>query len=185
MPSQSPDGARRPSSARLRWRVLACSIQRDPWLLRPPLMLPARRSALSSALGALDESRGRGAKVRLRVGLLDGTVVDGILVSASADHLSLLLPSAQARYIPADQVRSVHQATRRPLRELAPVSLIILGTTAAVIPLARSDLLRSHLPTIVGSLVLLEFAFLVFLMKRTALGSWLTAWKTLFDGRGG
>lgn len=148
-------------------------------------MLPARRSALSNALTALDQSRGRGAEVRLRVGLLDGIVVDGFLLSASADHLSLRLPSAQARYIPADQIRSVHLATRRALRELAPVSLIILGTTGALIPLARSDLLRSHLPTVVGSLVLLEFAFLVFLMKRTALGSWLTAWKTLFDDRVG
>ena len=148
-------------------------------------MLPARRSALSNALTSLDQPRERGGEIRLRIGLLDGTVVDGFLISASADHLSLRLTSAQARYIPADQIRSLHMATRRPLRELAPVSLIILATTGAVIPLARSELLRSHLPTVVGSLVLLEFAFLVFLMRRTALGNWLTAWKTLFDDRVG
>jgi ABC-type sulfate transport system substrate-binding protein len=66
-----------------------------------------------------------------------------------------------------------------------PIGLIILGTTAVVTAIAQVDILRPHLPQIVGGLVLLEFATLVLLMKRTALGSWLTAWETLFDDRAG
>jgi hypothetical protein len=148
-------------------------------------MLPARHSALAHALTALDQLQQADEEIRLRVGLPDGSVVDGFLLSASADHLSLRLPSAKAQYIPADQIHSVHMAKRRSVRELAPVSVIILGTVAAIAALDRVPALHPHLPRMVGGLVLLEFAFLVFLMRRTALGSWLTSWKTLFDVRAG
>jgi hypothetical protein len=148
-------------------------------------MLPDRHSALTRALTALDHLQKADEEVRLRVGLPDGSVVDGFLLSAAADHLSLRLPSAKAQYIPADQIHSVHLARRRSFRELAPVSVIILGTTAAIAALYRVPGLHPHLPRIVGGLVILEFALLVLLMKRTALGSWLTSWKTLFDVRTG
>ena len=144
-------------------------------------MLPARRSALSHALTAVAQLQERDTEVRLRIGLQDGSVVDGFLISASAEHLSLRLTSAKARYIPADQIHSVHMATRRPFRELVPVSGVILGATAALVGFARIPVLLPYLPRLAGGLAILGFAGVALLMKRTALGSWLTAWKTLFD----
>ncbi len=148
-------------------------------------MLPVRHSGLAPALIALNAAHTGDQPVRLRVGLRDGSVVDGFLDSASAEHLSLRLPSAQARYVAVDQIRSVHLAVSRPLRGLLPVAVIVAGTTGTLIPLWQVASLRPHLPMIVAGLVLLEFAGLALLMRRTALGGWLTAWKTLFDDQAG
>lgn len=144
-------------------------------------MLPVRHTALPQALIALRDAPPTDRDVRLRVGLRDGEVVDGVLESASAEHLSLRLASAQARYVPADQIRSVHLAVERPLRGLLPVAVIVLGTTAALIPIWQVEWLRSRLPEIVAGLVLLEVAGLALLQRHTALGGWLTAWRTLYE----
>jgi hypothetical protein len=144
-------------------------------------MPPARHAALTHALMTLARLHGGDEEIRLRVGLHDGSVLDGFLVSASPEHLALRLPTAKAQYVPADQIRSVHVAQRRPFRELAAVVVLILGATAAVVGIARIAVLLPYLPRIAGGLAILGFALIVLLKRRTSLGHWLTAWRTLFD----
>ncbi len=119
----------------------------------------------------------------MRVGLPDGSVIDGFLLSAASDHLSIRLPDARARYIPVDQICSVHLARRRPFRELVPVSGIIIGATTVLVGIGMLPALRPYLMRIAGVLAVLGFALVVHLVRRTALGDWLTSWKTLFDVR--
>jgi hypothetical protein len=59
--------------------------------------------------------------------------------------------------------------------------VLVVGVTAALVVLDRIAFLHPYLPRIAGGLTILGFVLLVHLMKRTALGSWLTTWKTLFD----
>jgi hypothetical protein len=144
-------------------------------------MLPTRHSALTHALSDIAQLTRSDAEVRLRVGLLDGRVIDGFLVSATPEHVSLRLPSAQAQAIAVDQIRSLHLATRRPVRELLTVFALILGVTAMLVAVAQFPMLRPYLPRIAGGLAILGFALIMILKRRTALGTWLTSWRTLFE----
>jgi len=146
-------------------------------------MLPVRRAALSHALTVVAQLEAREQAVRLRVGLQDGTVLDGDLISASTDHLSLRLPVAQARYVPADQICSVHLAHRRPFRELAVVAVGIVAATATLVASASVPLLRAHVTQGAEVVITLGIGILGVLMARTGLRNWLTSWQTLVDVR--
>jgi len=95
-------------------------------------------------------------------------VLDGFLLTASPDHLSLRLPSAQARLIPADEIRSIYLARRRPVRELLPVTLVILGATAGLVGLARFPILESWFSRSAMWLAILGFALSLEAAVRTA-----------------
>lgn len=144
-------------------------------------MLPAHQTGLTEALTTVAGLQHLDQQARLRVGLTDGSVVDGVLISASTGHVSLLLPTSKAQYIAAEHISSVHLATRRAGREFIIVGGIVVGVTAVIVGVAQVPLLLSHLPRIAGSLTIFAFAGVVLLKRRTALGSWLTAWKTLFE----
>lgn len=144
-------------------------------------MLPTQRTTLSQSLADLVPATRADQEVRLRVGLQGGTVLEGVLISVSPQHLSLRLPDAQARLVPADEIHSIHLAVRRPFRELLVVTCLILGCTTAVVAIASVTRLRPELPTIGGGLAVLGFAGISVLQRRTRLGPWLTSWRTLFD----
>ncbi len=144
-------------------------------------MLPVQHLGLTNALAVLAPLQQQDTEVRLRVELADGSVLDGTLLSASADHLALRLPQAQARHIPVVEIRSVHQAVRRPVRELALLTVPILGATAAIVGIAQVPLLRAHLPRAVSILVLFGVALASLVVAKTGLRDWITGWKTLFD----
>jgi hypothetical protein len=148
-------------------------------------MLPVQHPGLTRALTTLSQLQLSDSVVRLRVGLVDGTVLDGVLHSASADHVSIVLPRAQARYIAARDIRSVHRARRRPLRKLGLLALGIILATAAVVAMYEVPFLREHLPQAVGIFVLLAAAGATQVIARTGLGGWLTSWESLFDTRPG
>jgi hypothetical protein len=144
-------------------------------------MLPTRRSVLAQSLEDLSPLARGDQELRLRVGLLDGTVVDGALLSASAQHVSLRLDGAQARLVPAADISSLHLAVRRPLREFVLVGGLIFTVTGVLVGVVSLGWARPHLPQIAGGLAALGFALIVLLKRRTGLGHWLTSWRTLFD----
>lgn len=151
-------------------------------------MLPTARDPMSQALVGLAPLRERDAGARLRVGLEDGSVADGLLLSASADHLSLRLPGAQARHIPAEQIRSVHLAHPHRAREWAVAGAGILLATAGLAGLTAlpgiGTYLRGHAQTAFGMVFYAGAGLLLLLLARTGLRDWLTRWETLVDVRG-
>jgi len=148
-------------------------------------MLPVSHRGLTHALSGLGRLEQGDNTVRLRVELWNGSVVDGILLSASESHLSVVLPEAQARFVRVDEIRSVHRARRRRLRWLAVVAGAILAATTIIVGLSEVPLLRAHMPTAVGILVLLGAALAMQLVTKTGMGAWLTAWETLFEAPDG
>lgn len=141
--------------------------------------------ALTNTLAALEDLSRGDSVTRLRVGLKDGTVLDGTLESASLTHLALVLPNAQARLVPASEIRSVHSARRRPLRKLAVLGLGIILGTAGVGVLYQVPLLRPHFASVVGVFLLLGAAGAMQVVRRTVLGEWMTSWETLYDSERG
>lgn len=142
-----------------------------------PVLHPGLTHALSS-LGRLDQGA---APVRLRVGLWDGSVVEGTLLSASENHLSVVLPGAQARLVRVDEIRSVYRARRRRLRWLAVVAGGILAATAVIVGMSEVPLLRADMARAVGIFLLLGAALAMQVVAKTGLGAWLTAWETVFE----
>ena len=145
-------------------------------------MAPVRHVSLTHALAGLQNLRRADTPVQLRVGLQDGTVLDGTLQAASPTYVTLVLANAQAHHIPAANIRSVHRAHRRPLRMLAVLGLGVVLGTAGVGLLHQIPLLRSHFTTVVGAFLLLGAASAMQLVQHTRLGQWLRSWETLFDG---
>jgi hypothetical protein len=144
-------------------------------------MLPVLRRSLTHALSSLGGLDQGAATVRLRVGLWDGSVVEGTLLSASEKQLSVLLPGAQARLVRVDEIRSVYRARRRPLRWLAVVAGGILTATAVIVGMSEVPLLRAHMPRAVGVFLILGAALAMQVVARTDLGAWLTAWEAMFE----
>jgi hypothetical protein len=148
-------------------------------------VLLARREVLSQALDTLAPLTMRDTAVRLRLGLTDGSVVEGFLISASREHLSLRMVPDQARYFPAEQIRSLHVAVPRRGREWALASVGIVGATAAVIGLtslpAVGVYLRTHIQRAFGVVFYLGIGLLVILLAKTGLHDWLTRWDPLVD----
>lgn len=150
-------------------------------------MLPATiPPALSRALTSLSEQGGHLSAGRVRARLRDGTTLDGTLVSASADHLSLLMESTEARYIPAVDLVSLHLATPRRGREWALAGVAITGATTALVGLAAIPglHLERHLQHAFIALFYLGAGGLSLLLARTRLREWLTRWDCLFDAGG-
>ena len=150
-------------------------------------MLPTQRDPLSQALVALAPMRELDTGVRLRVGLADDSVADGMLLSASSDHVSLRLPGAQARHIPAEQIRFLHLARPRREREWALAGVGILLGTAGVVGLTSlpwvGGYLRTHAQTAFGVVFYAGVGLSVLLLARTGLRDWLTRWEILLDMR--
>ncbi|MEP6574433.1 MAG: hypothetical protein ABJD11_17160 [Gemmatimonadota bacterium] len=121
--------------------------------------------------------------MRIRIGLMDGSMMEGTLISASPDHISLMLPTVRAEYIPAESIRSVAVAEPRPVRELLPVSLVIVAATAVLVGLAQFPALTPYFPRIAGGLAIFGLVGIVQLKRRTRVGGWLTSWKALFERR--
>jgi len=148
-------------------------------------MLPARRESLSRALVTLAPLRDRDTAVRVRVGLSDGTVADGLLLSSSSEHLSLRMHGGQARHIPAEIIRSVELAKPRRDREWALAGLGIIGATASLVGMVSlpgvGDYLRTHGQTAFGIVFYAGAGLLVILLAKTGLRDWLTGWETLID----
>jgi hypothetical protein len=146
-------------------------------------MLPTPWSGVSRALDELAPSAHTDTEVRLRVGLRNGTVVDGILLSASSDHVSLRLSDATAQLVAAGDISSLSIATRRPVREFLLVTILILAATTVVVVAYTLGVRAPYLAQIAAGSALLGFAAIAVLKRRTRLGRWLTSWRTLFDAR--
>jgi hypothetical protein len=116
------------------------------------------------------------------VGLWEG-VVEGTLISASVDHLSLLLPGAEARYLRTEEILSLQLARPRRLREWLLAGSGIAAATAALVGLATVPGIRLDRDIKTGFLVLFYFGagLLALLLAKTRLQRWLTSWETLFD----
>lgn len=151
-------------------------------------MLPAPRPpGLTWALTSLSADGKLAAGVRLRVGLLDGSGLEGDLISASPEHLSLLLPSLEARYLRAAELRSLHLATPRRAREWALAGVAVAGTTAALVGLAATIPWEYVQNNVQRAFVVLFYAgagLLSILLAKTRLRAWLTRWECLFDAGG-
>jgi hypothetical protein len=119
----------------------------------------------------------------IRVTLLDGSVVEGIFAMHTAAHLSLEDRGEEMVYVPTEEIRTLELGIRRPVRELAVVTGIILGITALLVVESQIPFLRAHLslPWFATQLAIFTFAGVVHLRKRTALGAWLRSWRPLFD----
>ncbi len=146
-------------------------------------MLPTPWSGVTRALDDLTASARTDQEVRLRVGLRDGAVIDGVLLSASSDHVSLRLNDARAQLIEAGEISSISMAVRRPGRELLLVVPLILGATAVVIASYALGVRAPYLARIAGGSAVLGFAAITVLKRRTRLGDWLTSWRAVFDAR--
>jgi hypothetical protein len=118
--------------------------------------------------------------------LTDGSTAAGLLLSASGSHVSLLLPDAQARYIPTQDIRSLQLARPRRDREWALAGVGVLGSTAALIGLALmpgiGGYLRTHGQAAFGVVFYAGAGLLVLLLAKTGLRDWLTRWETLVGG---
>ena len=150
-------------------------------------MLPARRQAISEALVAVTALRERDTEVRIRVGLANGSVADGFLLSATPLGVSLRMPHARAEHFPTEQIRSLHVATPRHGREWALAGVGIVGATAALVGLVSLPVLGPYLRAHPQRAFVVVFyagvGALVVLLAKTGLRDWLTRWETLADVR--
>ena len=148
-------------------------------------MLPVRRDTLSRILISFAAGCEAGEELRIRVGLADGTRVTGVVLSTSADHVSLRVPPTQARYIPLDEIRLLQVAKPHRVREWALATVGIVGATASLVALAWipgiGEYIRSHGATGFMITFYLGVGALAVLLTRTGLRQWLTRWETLID----
>jgi hypothetical protein len=149
-------------------------------------MLPARREVTSDALVRVDALRKLDRDVLLRVGLSDGTVHEGSLVSATPNDLAIRMKGSRIVNFPADEIRSLALGTPRRLRKWTLIGLGVAGASGL------AELVNS-LPIfgqVHGQVMDLTFhAFLyagvgiaIVLLSTTRLRAWLTKWEVLVDG---
>ncbi len=149
-------------------------------------MLPSTTPPeLTRALTVLSEPHGL-SRARVRARLRDGTVLEGTLISGSAAHLSLLMESTEARYIPAHELLSLHLAAPRRLREWGLAAVGIGGTTTALVGLAAIPglHLERYLQHAFIALFYLGAGALSVLLAKTRLREWLTRWDCMYDAGG-
>lgn len=146
-------------------------------------MLPARQAALSRALEKID-APGRGdAEREVRVTLLTGEVVEGLLMFHAEKGLSIQDRREELVFVESDEIQTLEVGVRRTMREFVVVSGMILGVTALLVLEWNIPFLRAHLslPWVATQLAIFSWAGLGLLKRRTALGRWLRSWKATYD----
>lgn len=146
-------------------------------------MLPARRAALDGALQTIDARGGSELEREVRVTLLDGSVVEGVLMFHAEKGLSIQDRGEELVFVASEEIRTLEIGVRRTMREFVVVSGVILAVTALLVVEWSIPYLRAHLslPWLASQLAIFSFAGLRQLRRRTALGRWLRRWKPVFD----
>ncbi len=146
-------------------------------------MHPTRRDAISDALIRVDALRELDRDVLLRVGLSDGTVHEGSLVSATPNDLAIRMKGSRILNFSAEEIRSLALGRRRRLRKW---SLIGLGIASAG---GLAELVNSL--SIFGPVhdQIMDMAFhavfyvgigiAIVLLNTTRLREWLTKWEVV------
>lgn len=149
------------------------------------MTIPVRQEAISGALVRIDALRALDKDVLLRVGVSDGTVHEGSLVSATPDDLAIRMKGSRIVNFPAEEIRSLSLGKPRRLRKWGLIGLGVAGASGL------AELVNS-LP-IFGSvhdqvMDLTFHAFLlgavgiaIVLLSTTRLREWLTKWEAIID----
>jgi hypothetical protein len=150
-------------------------------------MLPARIDAVSDALIRIDALRALDRDIHLRVGLSDGMVCDGSLISATRTDLAIRMKGSRIINVPAEEIRSLALGKPRRLRQWA---LVGLGVAAArgLAELVNSLPLFGPVHDQIRDLTFHAFLLAgigvaIILRSTTRLREWLTEWEVIVDGR--
>jgi hypothetical protein len=148
-------------------------------------MLPARQEAISQALLRIDALRELERDVLLRVGLSDGTVHEGSLVSATPNDLAIRKRGSRIVNFPVEEIRSLALGKTRQLRKwtLIGVGLAGAGGLARLVnSLPIVGEVRDHLLNMtVQAVFYLGAGVAIVLLKTTRLRQWLTKWDVIVD----
>jgi hypothetical protein len=148
-------------------------------------MLPARLEVVSDALVRIDALRELDRDVLLQVGLLDGTVHEGSLVSATSQDLAIRMKGSRIVNFGAEEIRSLALGKRRRGREWALAGVGIAGAVATFgglvsLPLV-GDYLRVHSEWAFQIVIYVGLGTLIVLLSTTRLRQWLTKWEVIVE----
>src|SRR5689334_4148392 len=107
-------------------------------------MLPSRPPRFDAALRTLEPALRSDQETRLRVTLLDGSLMEGTLVTLGEGHLSLENAAEELQYVPIDQIATLEIGVRRTFREFVVVSGMIAVVVTALVAAATVPFLRTH-----------------------------------------
>jgi len=146
-------------------------------------MLPATPDPVPGALERIERLQGLGRPLRIRAGLADGTMVEGVLISATATDLALQLKDSHIVNFGLEEIRSLALGRPHGGRYLAlGLGGLAAGTAAVVglgtLPVVRT-LLEFHSNLVVGTVFYAVIAAFIVLLGTTGLRGWLVRWKDL------
>ena len=152
-------------------------------------MLPAAPDPVPGALERIERLQGLGRPLRIRAGLADGTVVEGMLISATATDLALQQKDSHIVNYGLEEIRSLALGRPHGGRYLAlGLGGLAAGTAAVVglgaLPVVR-DLLEFHSDVVIGAVFYAVIAAFILLLGTTGLRGWLVHWEDLTGEEGG
>jgi len=151
-------------------------------------MLPSAPDPVAGALERIEGLQGLGRPLRIRAGLADGTVVEGVLISATATDLALQMKDSQIVNFGLEEIRALALGRPHGVRYMALGLGGLAAGTAAVaglvtLPAVRA-LLEFHSNLVVGAAFYGIIAVFIVLLGTTGLRGWLVRWEDL-TGEGG
>jgi hypothetical protein len=149
-------------------------------------MLPTRQEATSDALIRVDALRKLDRDVLLRVGLSDGTVHEGSLVSATPDDLAIRMKGSRIVNFPAEDIRSLALGQPRRFRKWTLIGLGVAGASGLA-GLVNSLPIFGNVHEQVLDMTFHAFFYIgvgvaIVLLSTTRLRQWLTKWEVIVDG---
>ena len=151
------------------------------------MTIPARQEAISGALVRIDALRALDKDVLLRVGLSDGTVHEGSLVSATPDDLAIRMKGSRIVNFPAEEIRSLALGKPRRLRKWTLIGLGVAGASGLA-ELVNSLSIFGSVHDQVRDMSFHAFFYVgvgvtIVLLGTTRLREWLTRWEIVLELR--
>lgn len=150
-------------------------------------MLPAvPHPVLQHALTQLEAICQGKSNSTIRVGTVDGSILEGSLIGASPEHVAIAVRgNPTVHRIPAGEIQSLALAEPHQGREWALAGAGIVGATAAMAAMVSlpgvGDYLRTHALWMFRIVFLVGVGLLAFLLAKTKLRKWLLQWRILYQ----
>ncbi|MDP2483969.1 MAG: hypothetical protein Q8W45_11840 [Candidatus Palauibacterales bacterium] len=148
-------------------------------------MLPARQEAISQALVGIDALRALDRDVLLRVGLSDGSVHEGSLVSATPNDLAIRMKGSRIVNFPAEEILSLALGRTRKLRKWTLIGLGVAGASGLAWLVNSLPILGSVHDQVKDvtfhAIFYASVGIAIVLLSTTRLRQWLTRWDVILE----
>jgi len=142
---------------------------------------------MSQVLLRIDALRAFDRDVLLRVGLSDGTVHEGSLVSATPNDLAIRMKGSRIVNFPAEEIRSLGLGHPRRLRKWTLVGLGLAGAGGLAELINSLPFLGPVHDQVLGmsfhAILYVGVGVAIVLLGTTRLREWLTRWEVVLDSR--